>query len=77
MPVWLTIAAVLAAIAAGIPLSIWATAGMRRNKKAYAIASALFFSFGLYNPVEDRIAEASEDTEHAKRQKAGDPPSPV
>jgi hypothetical protein len=76
MPVWLTVAAVFGAIAIGLPLSIWLTAPIRRNKRAFAIASALFFSFGLFNPSEEKIAEAREDTDHAKRQKAGDPPEP-
>ena len=75
MSALIAIACVLAACAVGIPLSIWATAGVRRNKKAYAIASALFFSFGLYNPIEEKISEAREDTEHAKRQKSGEPPT--
>ena len=76
MSIWLTIAAVLAALAIGLPLSIWLTAPVRRNPKAFAIASALFFSFGLYNPNQDKIAEAREDDEHSKRQKSGDPPDP-
>jgi hypothetical protein len=77
MSALIAIACVLVACAVGIPLSIWATAGMRKNRRAFAIASALFFSFGLYNPIEEKIAEAREDTDHAKRQKAGDPPTPV
>jgi hypothetical protein len=77
MTIWMTIAAVIGAIAIGVPLSIWLTAPIRRNKRAFAVASALFFSFGLYNPSQDKIAEAREDTDHAKRQKAGDPPGPV
>jgi len=74
--VWWTIAAVSGAIALGIPLSIWLTAPIRRNKRAFAVASALFFSFGLFNPNPEKIAEAREDADHAKRQKAGDPPGP-
>jgi hypothetical protein len=77
MTIWMTIAGVIGAIAIGVPLSIWLTAPIRRNKRAFAIASALFFSFGLFNPSQDNIAEAREDTDHAKRQKAGDPPEPV
>lgn len=76
MPIWLTIAAVLAALAIGLPLSIWLTAPIRKNGKAFAIASALFFSFGLYNPSAAKIEEGREDTGHAKRQKSGDPPDP-
>jgi hypothetical protein len=76
MRIWLTIAAVLAALAIGLPLSIWLTAPIRKNNKAFAIASALFFSFGLYNPTVAKIEEGREDTDHAKRQKAGDPPDP-
>jgi hypothetical protein len=76
MPIWLTIAAVLAAVAIGLPLSIWLTAPVRRNRKAFAIASALFLGFGLYNPAQEKIAEAREDDEHSKRQKSGDPPDP-
>jgi hypothetical protein len=77
MAIWLTIAAVIGAIAIGVPLSIWLTAPIRRNKRAFVVASALFFSFRLFNPNEAKIAEAREDTDHAKRQKAGDPPDPV
>jgi hypothetical protein len=76
MSIWLTISAVVGAILIGIPLSIWLTAPIRSNKRAFAVASALFFSFGLFNPSQEKIAEAREDTDHAKRQKAGDPPSP-
>lgn len=76
MRIWLTMAALLAVVAIGIPLSIWLTAPIRRNGKAFAIASALFFSFGLYNPTAAKIEEGREDTDHAKRQKAGDPPDP-
>jgi diacylglycerol kinase len=76
MPIWLTIAALLAAVAVGLPLSIWLTAPLRRNKKAFAIASALFFSFGLFNPSQEKIVEARGETDHAKRQKAADPPEP-
>lgn len=71
-----SIAGVLIAIAVGVPLSIWLTRHVRRNRKNYAVASALLFSFGLYNPIEEKIAEAREDVDHAKRQKAGDPPDP-
>ncbi len=76
MSVLIAIACVLGACAVGLPLSIWATAGIRRNRKAFAIASALFLSFGLYNPNAEKIGEAREEDEHAKRQKAGDPPEP-
>jgi hypothetical protein len=74
MNIWLMIGALLAVVAAGLPLSIWLTAPIRRNKQAFAIASALFFSFGVYNPTQDKIVDAREEDEHAKRQKAGDPP---
>lgn len=76
MSIWLTIAAVLIALIAGVPLSVWLTAPVRRNRKALAMASALFFGFALYNPNQDKIAEAREDDEHSKRQKSGDPPDP-
>ena len=76
MSIWLTIACVLAALAVGLPLSIWATAGIRRNKNSFAVASALFFAFGLFNPEEQKMVEAREDTDNAKRQKSGDPPEP-
>ncbi|HEY0105597.1 MAG TPA: hypothetical protein VGB91_05885 [Rhizomicrobium sp.] len=72
----LSILVVAAAVAAGIPLSIWLTAPLRRNKRAFAVASALFFAFGLYNPSQEKIVEARDETDHAKRQKAGDPPTP-
>lgn len=72
---WLSILCVLAAIAVGLPLSIWLTAPIRKNGKAFAIASALFMTFGVYNPSQTKIEEGREDTEHAKRQKAGDPPT--
>lgn len=75
MPLWATILIVLAAIAAGIPLSIFATAHLRRNRKSYAIASALLFSFGMYNPNAEKIAETRDEGEHAGRQKSGDPPT--
>ena len=74
---WLSILCVLAAIAVGMPLAIWLTAPIRKNGKAFAIASALFMSFGLYNPSQTKIVEGREDSEHAKRQKAGDPPEPT
>ena len=72
---WISLAAVVAAFVIGIPLSIWATADVRKNKKAYAVASALLLAFGIFNPIEEKIADAREDTDHAERQKApGDPP---
>jgi len=74
MATFLSLAAVIAAIAVGIPLSIWATAHMRRNRRNYAVASALLFSFGLINPTDrERMAEAREDPDY-KRQRSGDPP---
>ncbi len=73
----LSILGVLAAMAVGLPLSIWLTAPLRRNGKAFAVASALFMTFGVYNPSQTRIVEGREDTDHAKRQKPGDPPEPV
>ena len=76
MPIWLTIVCIVAAIAVGLPLSIWLTAPIRRNGQAFAVASALFMTFGVYNPSQINIVEGREDTEHAKRQKAGDPPEP-
>jgi hypothetical protein len=76
MSVLIAIACVLGACAVGLPLSIWATAGLRRNKSAFAMASALFLSVGMYNPQAAKIAEVREEDEHAKRQKAGDPPEP-
>jgi len=77
MTIWLTIAALLVTLAIGLPLSIWLTAPIRRNRKAFTIASALFLGFGIYNPSQEKIAEAREDDEHSKRQKTGDPPDPV
>ena len=74
---WLSILCVLAAMGVGVPLSIWLTAPLRKNRKAFAIASALFMTFGVYNPSQSNIVEGREDTDHAKRQKAGDPPEPV
>ncbi|HEY0302612.1 MAG TPA: hypothetical protein VGC36_14800 [Rhizomicrobium sp.] len=74
MSVWFTILSVVAALVVGVPLAIRLTAPIRRNGKAFAVASALFFAFGLYNPSHEKIAEAREDADHAKRQKAGDPP---
>jgi len=76
MSIWLTIAALFVALAIGLPLSAWLTAPVRKNRKAFAIASALFFSFGIYNPAQEKIAEAREEDEHSKRQKSGDPPEP-
>ncbi len=75
MTVWLTVFGVAASLAMCLPLSIWRTAPIRRNGKAFAVASALFFAFGLYNPSHEKIAEAREDGDRAKRQKAGDPPT--
>lgn len=78
MPIWLTILALLATLAVGLPLSIWLTAPIRKNRKSFAIASALFLSFGVYNPSAHKIEEGREETDHAKRQKApGDPPDPA
>ena len=76
MGVLIAIASVLAACAVGVPLSIWATAALRKNKRGFAMASVLFFAFGLYNPQAEKIVEAREDPDYAKRQKAGDPPEP-
>ncbi len=76
MSVWLLLAILLGTIAVGIPLSIRLTAPIRRNRKAFAVASSLFFAFGLYNPSLEKIAETRNETDHAKRQKAGDPPEP-
>jgi len=76
MSVWLLILCLLPTIAVGLPLSIWLTAPIRKNRKAFAIASALFLAFGLYNPSAEKIVEAREDGEHDKRQKPGDPPEP-
>ena len=75
MSIWQLIAILLAAFAVGIPLSIWLTAPIRRNKRAFAVASALFLAFGLYNPSDVKIVESRDETDHAKRQKAGDPPT--
>lgn len=77
MRLWWTLAGLVAVIAVGIPLSIWLTAPLRRNKKAFAVASVLFLAFGLYNPNQDKIAEAREDGDYSKRQKDGDPPEPA
>ena len=52
---WLSILCVLGAIAVGLPLSIWLTAPIRKNGKAFAIASALFMTFGVYNPAPIKI----------------------
>ena len=71
-----TLIAVLIAIAAGIPLSIWATAALRRNRKAAVMASGLFFAFAAYNREPEKIAEAREEGDHASRQTSGDPPEP-
>ena len=57
-----------------IPFSIWATAGIRKNKRAFAIAAALFMAFGMYNPTQEKIVEGREDDDHARGQKSGDPP---
>jgi len=75
MTVLIAIACVLGTCAVGIPLSIWATAGIRKNRKAFAIASGLFLSFGLYNPEAAKIVEAREEDEHGAQQKSGDPPT--
>ena len=61
MSVLIAIGCVLAACVVGIPLSIWATAPIRRNRKAFAVASALFLAFGLYNPEAAKIVEAREE----------------
>lgn len=74
MPLWMTVLLVLAAIAVAMPLAIRATAPLRRSRKAFAVASALFFSFGILNPAAEKISEAREDGETSKRQKSGDPP---
>jgi hypothetical protein len=76
MPLWLTIAAVAATIVIGAFLMGWQASRSPRNRKAFAVASALFLAFGVYNPNQDRIVETREEGEHAKRQKAGDPPEP-
>jgi hypothetical protein len=74
MPLWVTVLLVLAAIVLAMPLAIRSTAPLRRSRKAFAVASALFFSFGIINPNAGKVSEAREDGETSKRQKAGDPP---
>ena len=70
----LTIAAAVAVVLLAIPLSMWATAGIRKNKRAFAIAAALFLAFGLYNPTQEKIVEGRADDEESHGQKSGDPP---
>jgi H+/gluconate symporter-like permease len=72
----LMLAAGIAVLLLAIAFSIWATAGIRKNKRAFAVASALLLSFGFYNPSAEKIAEAREEDEYSKRQRAGDPPKP-
>ncbi len=76
MPLWLTVAIVAATIVIGGPVIGWLVSRHPRNRKGFAVASALFFSFGIFNPNQERIAEVREDEEHSKRQKSGDPPIP-
>jgi hypothetical protein len=75
MPLWGLLLLLLATLAIGLPLMARATAPLRKTRKAFAVASALFFAFGLYNPSAEKVAEAREDGETSKRQKAGDPPT--
>ncbi|MBS0471023.1 MAG: hypothetical protein JSR60_08130 [Proteobacteria bacterium] len=76
MPLWGLLLLLLATLAIGLPLMARATAPLRKSRKAFAVASALFFSFGIINPAAEKISEAREDGETSKRQKPGDPPEP-
>lgn len=82
MSVWVLIACLLTIVLVGLPLAIWSTAGIRRSKKTaagFAIASALFLSFGILNREAEKIAEVGEDQGQAKRKRnseTGDPPQP-
>ena len=75
-PLWLTVLIVGATIVVGAPLIGWLASRLPRHRKAAAVASALFLSFGIFNPNQERIVEAREEDEHSKRQKSGDPPVP-
>jgi hypothetical protein len=74
MPLWAIVFLVGATILLGAFLIGWLVARSPRNRKAFAVASAMFLPFGVFNPNQDRIAEVREDDEHSKRQKSGDPP---
>jgi len=77
MSIWLTAAILAVTILVGALLLGWLASRLPpRTKKSFAVASALFLSFGVFNPNQDRIVEAREDEEYAKRQNAGDPPEP-
>jgi hypothetical protein len=76
MPGWLVILVVAATILGGAVLMGWLFSRLPRRRRGFAVASALFLSFGIFNPNQDKIVEVREEGEHAKRQKAGDPPEP-
>ena len=82
MSIWVTIACLLTIVVVGLPLAIWSTAGIRRSKQTaarFAVASALFLSFGVLNREAAKISEVSDDQGQDKRKRnsqAGDPPEP-
>jgi hypothetical protein len=76
MRVLLLIVLLAATIVIGALMFGWYFARYPQKRRAVAVASALFFGFAIYNPGHEKIVEAREDDEHAKRQKSGDPPKP-
>ncbi|HTP76036.1 MAG TPA: hypothetical protein VMJ73_03570 [Rhizomicrobium sp.] len=76
------LACIVTIVVVGLPLAIWSTANIRRSKKTaagFAIASALFLSFGLFNREAEKIAEVGEDQGRDARKRnsqSGDPPEP-
>jgi hypothetical protein len=75
MSIGLTIGAVALTIVLGAVLIGWLVSRLPPStKRSFRVASALFLGFGIYNPGQEKVAEVREEGEHAKRQKAGDPP---
>ena len=76
MPLWAIVFLVLGTILLGALLIGWIASRLPRNRKAFAVASAMFLPFGVFNANQERIAEVREEDENSKRQKADDPPEP-
>ena len=74
MPAWLTILVLAATVVFGAVLMGWWISRNPIRRRGFAVASALVMSFAIFNPNQDKIVEVREEGEHAKRQKAGDPP---
>ncbi len=74
----IAIAAVIVGVLLAIPISLYATRGLRRNTKrsrGFALASALFFAFPFFGGRgPELIVEAKDTARRKKDAESGDPP---